>query len=273
MSAERVVQRIDSALARAPAGLWPFLPAGYPNIETTAALLRRLGELPIRGVEIGFPFSDPIADGPVIQHAFTHALAAGVRVEDVFDMVRQVRPAVSYPLVGMVSASIVFRIGSASFIRQAAASGLDGLILPDLSLEEAPQIGTLLREAGLRLCMLIAPTTPAARQKKIAEAASGFLYYVSVQGVTGERARLAADLEANVRRLRAETGARVLVGFGISSAEHVRAVCGFADGAIVGSAIVQKLRSLTDEGLRDSMFIDRVGEFVAGLGAGAVQRA
>ena len=160
--------RIDRALSDHPAGLWPFLPAGYPDIAATAELLRSFAGLPIRGVELGFPFSDPIADGPIIQHAFTRALASGLRIDDIFNMVKDVRGDVDYPILAMVSASIVYRIGIEKFIARASAAGFDGLIVPDLSLEEAPELSRCASRAGLCLSMLIAPTTPADREKRLA---------------------------------------------------------------------------------------------------------
>lgn len=241
--------RIDTALSNSPPGLWPFLPAGYPDISFTGALLRAMKDLPIRGVELGFPFSDPIADGPVIQAAFTAALEKRLRVEQIFDAVRSARTdGVSYPIVAMVSASIVYRLGVETFVVRAADAGFDGLIIPDLSLEEAPTLAAAGNKAGLRLCMLAAPTTPADRLRRIAEISSGFLYYVSVQGVTGQRDALPPDLEVHVRQIKAASGLPTLVGFGISTPEHVKTVCEFANGAIVGSAIVRRIATLMTAG-------------------------
>jgi tryptophan synthase alpha chain len=242
--------RIDIALRGSPPGLWPFLAAGFPDIATTSELLRALTKLPIRGLELGFPFSDPIADGPVIQAAFTHALTAGLRVDDIFDMVKTARQeGVAYPIVAMVSASIVYRRGVERFVVRAAMSGFDGLIVPDLSLEEAPALFTACERLQLRLCMLVAPTTPEDRRRRIANAAGGFLYYISVQGVTGQRDALPADLSSQVRQLKTATGRPVLVGFGISLPAHVHEVCSFADGAIVGSAIVRGMAEAMKAGV------------------------
>jgi len=252
-------------LADEAPGLWPFLAAGYPSIDTTAALLRGFSKLPIRGVELGFPFSDPIADGPVIQRAFSNVLAEGLRVSEVFDMVASVRRDVGFPLVAMASASIVYRIGVGQFVDRARSAGFDGLIVPDISLEEAPDLSECADAAGLRLSMLIAPTTPLDREKRIAQVASGFLYYVSVQGTTGERHKLPSDLNDHVAELREGTGLPVLVGFGISRPEHVRTVCGFADGAIVGSAIVHKISNLVDAGGGKEAIVEDVMRFVAEL--------
>ncbi|MBN2563550.1 MAG: tryptophan synthase subunit alpha [Phycisphaerae bacterium] len=265
MGNERNANRIDQTLADEAPGLWPFLAAGYPDLGSTAAMLRAMADLPIRGVELGFPFSDPIADGPVIQHAFSHALAGGVRVRQIFDIVASVRGDIGYPLLAMVSASIVYRIGTREFVASARAAGFDGLIVPDISLEEAPELARFADEAGLRLSMLIAPTTPPDREKRIAEVASGFLYYVSVQGTTGERGTLPSDLRDHVVELRDGTGLPVVVGFGISKPEHVRDVCGFADGVIVGSAIVRKITHLLESGHAPDVIVEHVTRLVAEL--------
>jgi len=256
--------RINTALADQPPGLWPFLPAGYPDLQTTAALLKALDTLPIRGVELGIPFSDPIADGPVIQRAFSDALAGGLRLVEVFQMVSSLRQEIRYPLLAMVSASIVYRVGIQTFVEKSRVAGFDGLIVPDISLEEAPRLAEVVGAVGLRLSMLIAPTTPSDRRERIARVSSGFLYYVSVQGTTGARAQLPADLEPNVRELKAATGSPVLVGFGISKPSQVREVCGYADGAITGSAIVRRITDL-EEGGHGSDVVAEVAAFVREL--------
>lgn len=258
-------RHIDRVLAEQPPGLWPFLPAGYPSLQATAALLRAFARLPIRGVELGFPFSDPIADGPVIQHAFSEALAHRVRVNDVFNLAASVRREVNYPLLAMVSVSIVSRIGSRAFAQRAAAAGFDGLIVPDVSLEVAPELAEHATAAGLRLSMLIAPTTPPRRQRRIAKITRGFLYYVSVQGTTGERSALPQELKARVAALRAGTRRPVLVGFGISTPVHVRDVCSYADGAIVGSAIVRRITKSSQKHRKEAAIVKEVVEYVRSM--------
>ncbi|HKQ47141.1 MAG TPA: tryptophan synthase subunit alpha [Phycisphaerae bacterium] len=265
MGIDPSTNRIDTAFANRPPGLWPFIAAGYPNLEITAALLQRLNTLPIRGVELGIPFSDPIADGPVIQQAFTRALASGIKVQDVFEMVASVRAQIAYPLLAMVSASIVYRRGVEVFAAEAHMAGFDGLIVPDISLEEAPALALAAAKENLRLSMLVAPTTPPERRRRIAQAATGFLYYVSVQGTTGERAALPAALADEVRSLKAESSLPVLVGFGISRPDHVREVCRFADGAIVGSAIVHRMATSAQPIGRTADLIDDVARFVGDL--------
>lgn len=195
---------------------------------------------------MGFPYSDPIADGPVIQESFTRALAAGIHVRDILNMVREFRAGSQLPLLGMLSYSIVYRIGPERFAAQAREAGLDGLILPDLSLEEATDVVPMLNAAGLCVPMLVSPISPRERRKKIAALSSGFVYYMSVTGITGERAALPPELVENVRELRAAAGQPVVVGFGISTADQVRMVCQVADGAIIGSALVRRMIDTAD---------------------------
>ena len=244
--------RIDRALAGLAAagrkGLLPYVTAGLPDLTTTERLLNALAELGVTAVELGFPYSDPIADGPTIQASFTRALAKGIRVREIIAMVSQFRRHCELPLLAMLSYSIVHRIGLQTFLDMAAEAGMDGLILPDLSLEEAPQVADRVAEAGLCLPMLVSPASIAERRCKIAETSTGFVYYMSVTGITGERDRLPPELVTNVHELRQVSGRPVVVGFGISTAEHVRLVCSEADGAIVGSALVRRIMEAQDAG-------------------------
>jgi tryptophan synthase alpha chain len=219
----------------------PFVPAGYPDLQTTAALLPALERAGANIIEVGIPFSDPIADGPTIQAAFTAALAKKLKLADVFGTIRAARPTVSIPLVAMVSYSIVFRYGVERFAQTAKECGFDGLILPDLPPPEAEAICAKVQSAGLDTILLVAPTTTEARRREIARLSSGFLYYLSVTGITGERDQLPPDLAANVSNLKSLTERPVCVGFGVSTAQHVAQLASVADGAIVGSAIVKRI--------------------------------
>ncbi len=227
--------------------LMPFVPAGFPDLEATAKVIGALAENGAAMIEIGFPFSDPVADGPIIQAAFTHALAKKQRVDDVLGMIRQVRGRVGLPLLAMVSYSIVFRYGTERFVQAAKSAGVDGLILPDLPPPEAQAVCQVIRRAGLDTVLLAAPSTPPDRRKQIADLSSGFVYYLSVAGTTGARADLPADLVENLRQLRKLTDKPLCVGFGVSRPEHVRQLKAVADGAIVGSALVQKLADHKDD--------------------------
>ena len=220
----------------------PFIPAGYPDLDTTAACLPALGQSGGDIIEVGFPFSDPIADGPTVQESFTVALSKKLRIADVFDTIASVRARTSSRLVSMVSYSIVYRYGVDRFVATAKQAGFDGLILPDLPPPEAEAICDRVRSGGLDTILLVAPTTTPKRREEIARLSSGFIYYLSVSGITGERDKLPADLVDNVRQLKGLTDRPVCVGFGISKPEHVAQLQGVADGAIVGSSYVKRMK-------------------------------
>ena len=241
-------QTFDALRARKRLALIPFIPAGYPDLATTTAALPALAEAGADLIEVGFPFSDPIADGPTIQAAFTAALATKIKVADVFAAVAEARPRVTVPLVSMVSYSIVYRYGVGRFVKTARDAGFDGLILPDLPPPEAQNICDEVRAGGLETILLVAPTTTPRRRKEIAELSSGFVYYLSVSGITGERDELPADLAGNVRELKGLTDRPVCVGFGISQPKHIAQLQGRADGAIIGSAFVKQMKPRLQEG-------------------------
>lgn len=241
-------QTFDNLRSRGQIGLVAFIPAGYPDLETTKATLPALQRGGASVIEVGFPFSDPIADGPTVQEAFNVALAKKIKVADVFSAIQSARASVSIPMVGMLSYSIVYRYGLDRFIADSKAAGLSGLILPDLPPPEAQPICRKLAEAGLTSTLLISPTTSHQRRSEIASLSTGFIYYLSVTGITGERDKLPADLEHNVRQIKELTTTPVGVGFGISKPEHLAQLKGVADGAIVGSGIVKRMREHEREG-------------------------
>jgi tryptophan synthase alpha chain len=248
-SGRRSIAQVFAALrAEGQIALMPFLTAGYPDLAATEACLPAMEAAGASLIEVGFPFSDPIADGPVIQESYTVALAKGLKVADVFESVRRARPRVSIPLVSMVSYSIVYRYGVDRFVATAKEAGIDGLILPDLPPPEAEGICERVRAGGLDTILLVAPTTTPQRRAEIARLSSGFVYYLSVSGITGERESLPADLAGNVREMKGLTDKPVCVGFGISKAAHVAGLRGVADGAIVGSAVVKRMRSRLHDG-------------------------
>jgi tryptophan synthase alpha chain len=234
-----------------PAGriaLIPFIPAGYPDVATTIAALPALEAGGANLIEIGFPFTDPIADGPTIQEAFTYALAKKLKISDTLAAVAAARSNVSVPLVAMVSYSIVYRYGPKRFIADARQAGFDGLILPDLPPPEAQRICDQVRAGGLETTLLIAPTTARERRAEIARLSSGFVYYLSVSGITGERDQLPGDLAENVRHLKELTDRPVCVGFGIHRSAQVAQLQLVAEGAIVGTAFVRRMKPLLGEG-------------------------
>lgn len=239
--------------------LMPFIPAGYPDLATTAALLPALQAGGANLIEIGFPFSDPIADGPTIQAAFTEALKKKLKVSEILSTVASRRGHVALPLLAMVSYSIVFKYGPERFFANAKAAGFDGLILPDLPPPEAPATCEKVWKAGLDTVLLVAPTTTPARRREIADLCSGFIYYLSVSGITGERTELPADLAANLTELRKMTETPVCVGFGISKPSHIKQLQGVADGAIVGSAYVKEMTEKLSDG--ESAIIEAVTSY------------
>lgn len=222
--------------------LCPFITAGYPDLNSTVEMLLAVERGGGSVIEVGIPFSDPVADGPVIQNSFTHALLHGVTVAGALDAIRQARArGLQVPVVAMVTFSIIFKKGTREFARMCQQAGVDGVILPDLPLEEAPAVTAAFTEAGIATTLLVTPNTSRERRLAIAKLCTGFIYYVSVVGITGERKALPDDLVANVTELRAATGLPVCVGFGISNADHVRQVLTVADGAIVASAIMRRI--------------------------------
>lgn len=243
MSHAVTVNRIDAIfrdLRRANRrALMPFVCAGYPGPGGLGDTLRAIEGAGASIVEIGIPFSDPIADGPVIAAAMHQALLAGCTPERVFEEVRGVRDTLSIGLVAMVSVSLVYRTGDA-FLRRAAEAGFDGVILPDVPLEEAPPYLQAAKDAGLTATLLVAPTTPPDRAARIAQACTGFVYMLARTGITGERDD-APEIADRVTALRQVTQLPIACGFGISTPEHVRAVVRDADAAIVGSAMVRRM--------------------------------
>ena len=244
--------------------LMPYITAGFPDLQTTAALIKEMTRCGAGMLELGIPFSDPIADGPVIQSSFTQALAKGLKNKQIFEMISEVRQEVEIPIAAMVSYSIVNRLGPNEYIRHCVEAGIDGLIIPDLPLEEAQPVATLIQKAGLCSVMLVAPTSRIERQNAIAKMSSGFIYYISVTGITGERKELPVELVDNVVRLKEVSGGKpVCVGFGISTPGQAAMVSKVADGVIVGSAIIRRISEAEKSG-RDGI-VKHVSQYVRSL--------
>jgi tryptophan synthase alpha chain len=241
--------------------LMPFVCAGYPSIEATTEVLPALADAGGSIIEVGFPFSDPIADGPTIAAAMHEALERGLTTEDIFRCVRSVREATDAGLVAMVSVSIVQRMGASAFASQAADAGFDGVIIPDVPVDEAETVLPAFRDANLTTSLLISPTTPPDRAARIASACSGFVYVLARVGITGEGGGVATSdgpsLQERVASLRAVTDLPLACGFGIASADDVASVVGAggADAAIVGSAIVKRMGSGPDAAAVASGFV------------------
>ena len=218
----------------------PFITCGDPDIQTTAAVVRAAVENGADLIELGIPFSDPTAEGPVIQEANIRALSGGVTTDRVFDLVRDVRRDVKVPMVFMTYANVVFSYGAERFISTCREVGIDGLILPDIPYEEKEEFLPACRKYGVDLISLIAPTSED-RIAMIAREAEGFLYIVSSLGVTGVRSEIKTDLASIVRTVRDNTDIPCAIGFGISTPEQAAKMAGISDGAIVGSAIVKMI--------------------------------
>jgi tryptophan synthase alpha chain len=268
------MNRIDTLFTRLKSegrrALMPFLTAGDPDLATTASLISELSRRGADMFEIGVPYSDPVADGPVIAASYHRALTQGLRVSHIFQTLRTLRAegdaaVVEAPMVSMVSFSIINKMGVDRYLTDAAAAGLDGLIVPDLPVEESEALQEKAAARDLKLIQLITPTTPRDRAARIAKLTTGFIYYVSVAGITGERKALPADLKPNVDWLRTQTDLPICIGFGIGSADQVHELAEFADGLIVGSALVRRLAEAVNRPKAD--IVTEAGEFIGDLAA------
>jgi tryptophan synthase alpha chain len=248
-------------------GLVTYTTAGDPDLPRSAEILKALERAGADVLEVGVPFSDPLADGPVIQRATERAIAAGGSLRASLAMIARVRPYISAPIVIFSYANPMLRLGVDAFARQAADAGVDGVLALDLPIEEAGGFRETLAKAGIDTIFLLSPTTTEARIQRAAELGSGFLYGISRLGVTGARAQVASGAEAMVRRIRAHTAMPIALGFGISRPEHVAEVCAYADAAVVGSALV----SVIAEASATTDLIARVENYVQWLrGASAL---
>jgi tryptophan synthase alpha chain len=266
------MNRIDSLFTRLRGekrrALMPFVTAGDPDLSTTAMLINELVSRGSHLIEVGIPYSDPIADGPVIAASYHRALQNGVKVAHIFQTLRTLRAEGSArfndtPMVSMVSYAIIHRIGAERYLNDAATAGLDGLIVPDLPVEESAALMEKATRRNLKLIQLITPTTPRERAIEITRSTTGFIYYVSVAGITGERQSLPTDLVETVGWLRDQTELPICVGFGISGPDQVRQLAPVADGLIVGSAIVRRLAEAINRPRAE--VVREIGQFVGEL--------
>lgn len=236
-----------------------YIMAGDPSLEKTKDLVRLLEECGADIIELGVPFTDPLADGPVIQRAAERALAEGVTLREVIALVGDLRASTDIPIVLMTYYNPVFKYGEEAFMREASASGVDGLIVPDLPPDEAGSLIKLARDCGMDTVFLLAPTSTPDRVRAVAKASRGFIYYVSITGITGARLHLDPAVQESIGAIRDITNTPVAVGFGVSTPEEARAVSDIADGVIVGSAIVKRTKGPEGElreflsGLRDAI--------------------
>ena len=243
--------------------LMPFVTAGDPDLEFTAEVIGRLAGQGCSLCELGIPYSDPIADGPVIQASYTRALERRIKLAEILAMLGRLTPGLPAPVVTMVSYAIVYRRGLERFVAEAQAAGAAGAIVPDLPVEESSPLAEVCRRKDFSLIHLITPTTPRERARRIAERTTGFIYYVSVTGITGERTELPQQIVDNVARLREDTTLPICIGFGISRPEHVRMLLPVADGLIVGSAIVRRVAEAATRPRQE--VLAEIGRYVGGL--------
>jgi tryptophan synthase alpha chain len=257
----RIGEVFHGLKSRGEKALIAYITAGDPDLETTVRLVKTMEENGADIVELGIPFSDPLADGATIQRASVRGLKSGATLRNVIDMVAELRREVSVPIVFMTYYNPIHQYGEAGFVERSVAAGVDGVIVPDMPPEESESLRRLSGGAGFDVIYLVAPTTAPERIELICDLSSGFVYYVSLTGVTGERREVAAGLRDGVSRVKAVTHKPVAVGFGISTPRQVREVSKWADGVVVGSAIVKLI-----EENKERMTLERdVGSFVRSL--------
>ncbi len=241
--------------------LIPFITAGDPDLKTTKELVLEMERRGADIIELGIPFSDPIADGPTIQAAGIRAMKHKISLENILELVKDLRKKTEVPLVLMTYYNLFFNYGIEKFVIQARENGVDGVIAADLPIEEASELKRYARKNNLDTIFLASPTSPPQRLKLIAKETRGFIYYVSLTGVTGARKKLPEDLIFSLKRVKRFTKKPIAVGFGISKPEHIRKIRRYADGAVVGSAII----SVIEKNLKSKDLVKKVGDFVERL--------
>lgn len=266
---EHITETFSTLRSERRAALMPYFTLGYPTPGASLAVIEALAEAGADLIELGVPFSDPLADGPTIQHSTQVALEQGMTVQRCLEMVAQVRArGVRVPLMLMGYINPLLAYGVERYTAAAAAAGADGLILPDLPVEEADEVEKACRTHGLALVYLVSPASPPERIARLAARTSGFLYLVSLTGVTGARATLAADLADFVARVRAVAQTPLAVGFGISTPEQAQAVAALADGVIIGSALIHAAGTAQNPAESAGAFIRGIRS--AGLAKGTI---
>ena len=261
----RIAAVFEDLKAQGKMAFMPFLTAGDPDTDTTLKIITELAARGVDLIEVGFPYSDPIADGPVIQASYTRALDNGFQVQHVFDGIGSLDTDNLPPLVAMVSYAIVFRLGPEAFADKAKNAGFSGFIVPDLPADEGEAFAKIARARALDLVQLIAPTTPPERAERILSTGSGFLYCISTAGTTGVRDSLPSELQDQLDCLRDNTELPLAVGFGISKPEQVDTLRGHAHGIIVGSAIVRKVEAFSQDGADTDKCLAEIGDYVSSM--------
>lgn len=259
----RLETTFERLKAQGQKALITYIMAGDPSLHETEQLVLELERAGADVIELGVPFSDPIADGPVIQQAADRALRSGTSLRRILASVAQVRSKTQIPIVLMAYYNTIHAFGAADFCREAVKAGVDGLIVPDMPPDEAGPLQGPAAEAGLNLIFLLAPTSTSARRGLVAKQSQGFLYYVSLTGTTGAKLHDVTDVGENVNKIRQQSRVPIAVGFGVATPEDAARVADVADGVIVGSAIVR----LVSQSVQDPRMVERVGIFVRSLKA------
>ncbi|MEW6661389.1 MAG: tryptophan synthase subunit alpha [Bacillota bacterium] len=262
----KITQTFKNLKLKGQKALIPYVSCGDPSLEFTEKLVLKLADAGADIIELGIPYSDPVADGPTIQKAAQRALAGGISLEKIFGLVASLRERIQTPLILMTYFNPIYRYGLEKFVFRALQARVDGIIVPDLPPEEAGTLKEITNSANMDLIFLVAPTSTDHRMKKIGVLASGFIYCVSVTGVTGSRENIASGLDTFLKRVRSHTDLPLAVGFGISSPETARQAAQVADGVIVGSSIIELIEKNLDLiNSAPEIVIDEVCSYVASL--------
>ena len=246
----RIEKKFKEVLRRRGKAFIPYVMAGDPSLERTREMVAMLEECGADIIELGVPFSDPLADGPTIQGAAQRALGEGVTLGKVLDLIGSLRQSTQIPIVLMTYYNLIFRYGEEKFVRDASLAGADGMIVPDLPPDEAGSLLSLSKDPGFDIIFLVAPTSTNERIKKVTRASRGFIYYVSITGITGSKLSVDPSIGSHIVNIRQISGKPVAVGFGISTPHEASEIARIADGVIVGSAIVKRV-SDSNENLKD----------------------
>ncbi|MGD9677365.1 MAG: tryptophan synthase subunit alpha [Vulcanibacillus sp.] len=259
----KITEKFEVLQANKQKALIGYITSGDPDLDTSVKLVTILEESGVDIIELGIPYSDPLADGPVIQRASLRALNNGANINSIFNMVKRIRERTNIPIAFLVYYNSIFRYGINNFLINCRSCGIDGLIIPDLPLEERKELNEQMKGYAIDLIPLVAPTSED-RIKEIVKDAQGFVYCISSQGVTGMRGSFDVDLAVFMKEVRKHTDIPLAIGFGISDAEMVRELKNLSDGLIVGSAIIKKI----EEGISEGDIEQRVSKFVYGLHEG-----
>jgi tryptophan synthase alpha chain len=254
------VNRIEERLKKLKRCLIPFITAGHPSLEITYELVKEFEKVGVGMVELGIPFSDPIADGPIIQYSSNYSLNRGTTPRDVLALVKHLRTTTHLPIILLTYYNPVYKYGVKRFVDDSYSAGVDGVIIPDLPPEEAEEIRRY-AFGKISTIFLLAPTSGVERIRLVAQYSTGFIYYVSLTGITGVRERLSSTIRSHLEEIRKYTDLPIGVGFGVSNKNHVKEVAKVAEGVIVGSAIVKMI----SHNEKDSRIVQKVGEFVSSL--------